>query len=72
MATYIDERGPYMLEQIANADARRKAGSYANEWADVLMVSRSGKFVYARSRAVWGYVVLFMPHMGDGEPRPQL
>lgn len=72
MTTYIDDRGPYMLEQIANADARRKSGSYANEWANELTVSRNGKFAYAKSPLpVWNYTILFLPHRGEGEPRPQ-
>lgn len=76
MNIYIDERGPYLLELASNADARRRdtGGKWANYWAYSLIVSNHGHFAY-------GDIVLhdhkttcrilFLPHMGNGEPRPQ-
>lgn len=74
MDTYIDKRGPYVLEMTCNADARNKRPtSMAAYWAESLMVSPNGKFAYAESLvpSSWQYRLLYFPHRGEGEPRPQ-
>lgn len=78
MTTYIDERGPYMLELISNADARRRNEKSLVFWSENMYPSKSGRFAYSRSEDVgrghresgWRFTILFLPHKGEGEPRP--
>lgn len=72
MTTHIHPDGAYLLEEAANADLRRRLqhGRVSTE-LDTVMVSPSGKFCYSTSHIPTLPVTIFLPHTGDGEPRPQ-
>ncbi len=70
MTTYIDPRGPYVLESVANADSRAKhPEGMVNHWAATLKVSPGGKFCYV-DWTTTHIKILHLPHRGEGEPRP--
>lgn len=67
--TQTDERGPYFLEQVSNADHRRR-DRLARQNAE-LMVGPEGRYAYVEfSGAGDFHVIYFYPHEGEGEPRP--
>lgn len=69
--TYIDERGPYIMEMVANADQRNlRPNSIANHFANELSVHPSGRYCYFASGPS-PYRILYLPHYGDGEPQPE-
>lgn len=67
METVIDDRGPYLLELISNADLRRTNRNIA--WVGCLTVSDKGHFAMTEMPR-WDARVLYLPHTGEGEPRP--